>query len=389
MKIHEYQAKDLLKEYNIPIPEGELAESVEQIIAAAKKFNNKCVLKAQVHAGGRGKAGGIKLVKSEEEVKEYAGKLLGMKLVSNQTGAEGKIVKKILVTEISPIDKEMYLGIVVDRASSCPVIIASTEGGMEIEEVAAKSPELIIKEYINPALGLQSFQIRNILNRLKLDKEVKVGFADLINKLYKLFMEKDCSLIEINPLVITPDKNVTALDAKITFDDSALFRHKDLKDLRDIDEEEPLEVEASKYGLNYIKLDGSIGCMVNGAGLAMATMDLIKFAGHSPANFLDVGGGASVEAIENAFRILLSDKNVKAVFINIFGGILRCDNLAHGLVEATHKVKVNLPIIIRLEGTNVEEGREILKNSDLEFSVARTLTEAAELLAGLATITVN
>ena len=382
MKIHEYQAKALLKEYGIAIQEGEPAQNVQESVSMAAKLNNECVLKAQVHAGGRGKAGGIKLARTKEDVEKYANQLLGMKLISHQTGPEGKLVKKLLVSEIIDIKNELYLSIVIDRATACPVIMASAAGGMDIEEVAAKTPELIIKEFVNPMMGLQSFQIIRIVNKLGFPQETKKDAIKLISNLYRLFTDKDCSLVEINPLVITEDNKVLALDAKVDFDDSALYRHKDLQELRDINEEDPLEVEASKYGLNYIKLDGNIGCMVNGAGLAMATMDIIKLAGGSPANFLDVGGGASTETIEKAFKILLSDKNVKAVLINIFGGILRCDNLAQGVVEAAGKVKVDLPVIIRLEGTNVDEGREILRNSSLKFSIADSMTEAAQMVTG-------
>lgn len=380
MKVHEYQAKQLLKEFNVPVPKGYIAETKTEAITVAEKLNNNCVLKAQVHAGGRGKAGGIKLAKTKDEVEKYAEELIGMKLVSHQTGPEGKIVRTLLVEEVKEIEKELYLGIVIDRATACPVIMASSEGGMDIEEVAAKTPELIIKEYVNPLMGLQAFQVRNIVNKLKLHKDVQKEAIGLISNLYKLFIDKDCSLAEINPLVITSDKKVLALDAKLNFDDSALYRHKEIIELRDRNEEDPLEVEASKYSLNYIKLDGNVGCMVNGAGLAMATMDIIKLAGGSPANFLDVGGGASVEGIENAFKILLKDKNVKAVLINIFGGILRCDNLATGVVEAAQKTNIDLPIIIRLEGTNVEEGKQILQRSNLKFSVAGSMAEAAQMV---------
>jgi succinyl-CoA synthetase beta subunit len=380
MKVHEYQAKNLLKEFGIPVPAGEVAETTEKSIEIGDNLGNVCVLKAQVHAGGRGKAGGIKLAKTKEDVKKFANELIGMKLVSKQTGTEGKIVKKILIEEIKEIEKELYLGIVIDRSSACPVIMASSAGGMEIEEVAAKTPELIIKEYINPMIGFKPFQARNIVTKLNLPKEVHKEAMSFIANLYNLFISKDCSLAEINPLVLTKDNHILALDAKLNFDDSALHRHKDIQALRDTDEEDPLEVEASKYSLNYIKLDGNVGCMVNGAGLAMATMDIIKLAGSSPANFLDVGGGATVEGIENAFNILLKDKNVRAVLINIFGGILRCDNLAKGVVEAAEKSQVNLPVIIRLEGTNVEEGKNILKNSNLKFSVADTMAEAATMV---------
>lgn len=380
MKVHEYQAKEILREYDIPVPNGNIAQTADQALAIAEKFNYNCVLKAQVHAGGRGKAGGIKLARNKDEVKKYAEELIGKKLVSHQTGPEGKIVKIILVEEIKEIEKELYLGIVIDRATACPVIMASAAGGMEIEEVAAKNPELIIKKHVHPMLGLQPFQLKYIVNKLNLPKEVSKQAIELISNLYKVFIESDCSLAEINPLVITKNNHLLALDAKLNFDDNALYKHKTIQDLRDTNEEDPLEVEASKYNLNYIKLDGNVGCMVNGAGLAMATMDIIKLAGGSPANFLDVGGGASAEGIENAFKILLMDKNVKAVLINIFGGILRCDKLATGVVEAAKNTSIDFPIIIRLEGTNVDEGREILKNSNLKFSVAATMAEAAELV---------
>lgn len=380
MKVHEYQAKEILKKFNVPVPNGSIAQTVEQAVLIGQKLNNKCVLKAQIHAGGRGKGGGIKIAKSPEEVKKYAEQLIGMRLITHQTGPEGKTVKTILIEEVKDISKELYVGIVIDRSTACPVIMASTAGGMEIEEVAAKTPELIIKEYVNPMLGLQNFQVKNLINKLKLSKEVSKEAMELFNNLYRVFIENDCSLTEINPLVITTDNHLLALDAKLNFDDNALYRHKDIQALRDTNEEEPLEVEAFNYGLNYIKLDGNVGCMVNGAGLAMATMDIIKIAGGSPANFLDVGGGASTEAVENAFRILLLDNNVEAVLINIFGGILRCDKLATGVVEAAQKTNIALPIIIRLEGTNVDEGKEILKNSNLKFSVANSMAEAAELV---------
>lgn len=380
MKIHEYQAKEILAKFGVPIPRGFMANTTEEAIESGKNLNNNCVLKAQIHAGGRGKGGGIKLAKTSEDVRNYAKQLIGMNLITHQTGAEGKLVKKLLIEEVKEIVKEFYLGIVIDRGTACPVIMASAAGGMDIEEVALKNPELIIKEYVDPLLGLQAFQVRRVVNKLGIQKEITKDAMNLICNLYRLFIDCDCSLAEINPLVITSDNKILALDAKLNFDDNALFRHKDFVLLRDLDEEDPLEVEASKFGLNYIKLDGNVGCMVNGAGLAMATMDIIKLAGGSPANFLDVGGGATTEAIENAFRILLMDKNVKAVLINIFGGILRCDNLAKGVVEATQKTNIDLPIIIRLEGTNVDEGRKILNNSNLKFSVAQSMAEAAELV---------
>lgn len=380
MKIHEYQAKELFKSFGIPVPKGKVTDSSSEAVNISKDLNHVCVLKAQVHSGGRGKAGGIKLAKNRDEVNQFANELIGMKLVTHQTGPEGRIVKKILIEEIKEVSKELYLAVVVDRAKAAPVIIASASGGMEIEEISAKNPELIIKEHVNPLLGLQPFQARYICNQLQLTPEVTKQAIGVIRGLYNLFIQKDCSLAEINPLVITKDNQLIALDGKLNFDDNALTIHKDIAELRDLDEEDPLEVEASKFGLNYIKLDGNVGCMVNGAGLAMATMDIIKLAGGSPANFLDVGGGASVEAIENAFNILLMDKNVKAILINIFGGILRCDNLARGVVEATHKTNLNLPVIIRLEGTNVEEGTNILNESNLRFSVASNMAQAAELV---------
>ena len=380
MKVHEYQAKEILKKFDVPVPKGNTAKTVEQAVAIGKELGNKCVLKAQIHAGGRGKGGGVKLAKTAEEVKNYAETLIGMNLVTHQTGPEGKKVKTILLEELKGIEKELYLSVILDRSTACPVIMASASGGMDIEEVAAKTPELIIKERINPLMGIQTFQVMNIVKKLGIPKEASKEAVKLITNLYEAFMENDCSLAEINPLVLTSDNMVIALDAKMNFDDNALYRHPEIKEYRDLDEEDPLEVEASKFGLNYIKLDGNVGCMVNGAGLAMATMDIIKLAGGSPANFLDVGGGATTEAIENAFRILLMDENVKAVLINIFGGILRCDNLAKGVVEAAHKTKIDLPIIIRLEGTNVEEGKKILKDSNLTFSVAGTMAEAAKLV---------
>jgi succinyl-CoA synthetase beta subunit len=386
MKVHEYQAKKLLKEFSVPVPEGYLAETVKEAQSIGECLKYHCVLKAQVHAGGRGKAGGIKVAKTSEEVQTHANQLLGMKLVSHQTGPEGKIVHKLLIEEVKEIEREIYLGIVVDRGTACPVIMASSAGGMDIEEVAAKTPELIFKEHVNPLLGLQPFQSLNLVKQLEIPKGLRKEAITLITNLYKLFMDKDCTLAEINPLVITKDGKVLALDAKLNFDDSALFRHKEVQELRDLHEEDPLEVEASKHSLNYIKLDGNVGCMVNGAGLAMATMDIIKLAGGSPANFLDVGGGASVEAIESAFKILLKDENVKAVLINIFGGILRCDNLAKGVVEAAQNTQIDLPIIIRLEGTNVEEGKRILKESTLEFSVASSMAEAADMVTQAVTV---
>lgn len=383
MKIHEYQAKQLFRQYGIKTPEGILASSIEEAIKASEKTNFPCVIKAQVHSGARGKAGGIKLAKNIDELKTFSSQIIGMELKSVQTGAESKKVRKVLIEQGIDISKELYLSITLDRASETAVIIASTEGGMDIEKVASETPEKIIKEHINPVFGIQDYNLKNIAYAL--DVENKKDFCILLKNLYKLFIDKDCSLVEINPLVITKQNELIALDAKINFDDNALFKHPDIVEMRDPDEENPLEVEASKYSLNYIKLDGTIGCMVNGAGLAMTTMDIIKLAGFEPANFLDVGGGASSENIENAFKLLLKDKNVKAVFINIFGGILRCDVLAEGIKHAISKLDITIPIIVRMEGTNKEQGAEILKTSGLKFSVANNLNEAISLLETLKT----
>jgi len=384
MKIHEYQAKGLLRDFGIPVPNGEPAFSVDEAKKIASKLGGKVVIKAQIHAGGRGKAGGVKLVSSVDEAEKAAKQILGMNLISKQTGPEGKIVKRLLVEEASDIKNELYLGIVLDRAAMCPVIMASTEGGMEIEEVAEKTPEKILKEYVDPAVGLRPFQASKLAFGLGLAPEVIRKASDFIMKLYKLYETMDCTLAEINPLVITGGGEVIALDAKMTFDDNAMFRHKDLIKLRDLDEEDTLEVEASKYSLNYIKLDGNVGCMVNGAGLAMATMDIIKLSGGYPANFLDVGGGASAEQVENAFKILTSDKNVKAILINIFGGILRCDRVAEGMIEAAKKVEMKFPIVVRLEGTNADLGSRLLEESGLTFHVAKGFSEAAKKVVELA-----
>ncbi|MBS1850830.1 MAG: ADP-forming succinate--CoA ligase subunit beta [Acidobacteria bacterium] len=388
MKIHEYQAKGILKKYGVAVPRGEMVESREEAEAAAKNLFSAgatgVVVKAQIHAGGRGKGGGVKIAKSVEEAGDLAAKMLGMKLVTHQTGPEGKIVGRLLIEETLPIEKELYLGIVVDRAEAKPVFMASAAGGMEIEEVAAKDPDAILKEYITPGMGLGAFQARKLAFKLGLSGKQINEAVRFMTGLYKAFEETDSSLMEINPFITCTDGRLFALDAKINFDDNAMFRHPDLKELRDITEEDPLEVEASKYSLNYIKLDGNVGCMVNGAGLAMATMDIIKYAGGMPANFLDVGGGANAEQVTHAFEILLSDKNVKAVLINIFGGILRVDTLANGVVEAARKTKIQLPIVLRLEGTNVEQGREILKQSGLNFLVAETMKDAAEKVVAAA-----
>ena len=378
MKIHEYQAKEILKENGVPVPKGGVAFSPEEARAIAKELGSTVVVKAQIHAGGRGKGGGVKLAKNDEEAYEFAKKILGMMLVTHQTGPEGKEVKRLLVEQGMNIKKELYLGIVIDRANGCPVIMASEAGGMEIEEVASKTPEKILKVFIDPAVGLATFQAMQLALGLKQDKDVTRKIADFITKLYNVFIKYDCSLAEINPLLITGDGEVLALDAKINFDDNALFRHKQLMELRDYDEEEQLEIEASKHDLNYIKLDGTIGCMVNGAGLAMATMDIIKLAGGEPANFLDVGGGASEERVAAAFEILMADKNVKAVLINIFGGIVRCDRVARGIISALQKIKVAIPVIVRLAGTNAGEAGALLENSGMNFVVAESLKDAAE-----------
>ena len=388
MKIHEYQAKAILKKYGVAVPRGEMATSREQAEAAAKNLfaagATGVVVKAQIHAGGRGKGGGVKIAKSVEEATELAGKMLGMNLVTHQTGPEGKLVQRLLIEETLPIEKELYLGILVDRAEGKPVFMASAAGGMDIEQVAAENPDAILKQHVDPGMGLEAFQARKIAFKLGLKGPQINQAVQFLTGLYRAFLDTDASLLEINPFITTTDGRLFALDAKINFDDNALFRHADFKELRDVTEEDPLEVEASKYNLNYIKLDGNVGCMVNGAGLAMATMDIIKYAGGMPANFLDVGGGANAEQVTHAFEILLSDKNVKAVLINIFGGILRVDTLATGVVEAAQKTHIQLPIVLRLEGTNVEAGREILKNSGLNFIVANTMKDAAEKVVAAA-----
>ncbi len=384
MKIHEYQAKDILKKYNVPVPEGHVAFSIDEAVAVAKQLPTKvAVVKAQIHAGGRGKGGGVKIAKNPQEVEQYARQMLGMKLVTHQTGPEGKEVKKLLIEQGNDIERELYMGMVLDRSVSRFVMMASTEGGVEIEKVAAETPEKILKEWIDPRVGFQPFQARNLAFGLGLEGKQVSNAVKFMMALYKAFMANDCSLAEINPLVVTKQGEVLALDAKINFDDSALFRHKDIIELRDLDEEEPLEVEASKYNLNYIKLDGNVGCMVNGAGLAMATMDIIKLAGGEPANFLDVGGGANVETVRNGFKIILADPNVKAILINIFGGIVRCDRVAQGVIEAVQSIEVNIPIVVRLAGTNAEEAGEMLQNSDIDFVVADNLADAAQKVVGV------
>ncbi|MBV9181455.1 MAG: ADP-forming succinate--CoA ligase subunit beta [Acidobacteria bacterium] len=388
MKIHEYQAKAILKKYGVAVPRGEMAETKEEAEVHAKALfdagASAVVVKAQIHAGGRGKGGGVKIARSVEEAADVAAKMLGMMLVTHQTGPEGKRVQRLLVEETLPIENELYLGIVVDRGEAKPVFMASRSGGMEIEQVAAENPGAILKEYITPGLGLGAFQARKLAFQLGLKPEQILEAVRFMTGLFRAFEETDSSLLEINPFITTKEGGLFALDAKINFDDNALLRHPELKQLRDITEEDPLEVEASKYSLNYIKLEGNVGCMVNGAGLAMATMDIIKYAGGMPANFLDVGGGANAEQVTHAFEILLSDKSVKAVLINIFGGILRVDTLARGVVEAAKKTQIQLPVVLRLEGTNVEEGREILKQSGLNFIVAETMRDAAEKVVAAA-----
>ena len=378
MKIHEYQGKALLKEYGVPVPRGIVARTPEEAEAAARELGTDIVVvKAQIHAGGRGKGGGVKLAKSPEEAKEIASQILGMQLITHQTGPEGREVKTLLIEEGLPIDREFYLGITLDRVTGRNVFMASSEGGIDIEKVAEETPELILKETIDPSVGLRGFQARKLAFGLGIPNELINQAAKFMLSLYDAYEKMDASLVEINPFLLTKDNRLIALDAKVTFDDNAMYRHKDYADLRDLDEEEPLEIEASKHDLSYIKLDGNIGCMVNGAGLAMATMDIIKLAGGEPANFLDVGGGASQERVEQAFKILLADDNVKAVLINIFGGIVRCDMVAHGVVAAIKNLGVSIPIVARLEGTNVEEGRRVLRDSGINILTAEGMADAA------------
>ncbi len=382
MKIHEYQAKELFKKYGVPIPEGRVANSPDEAAGIAKTLGGyPVVVKAQIHAGGRGKGGGVKLAQSESEVQSVAGQIIGMDLITHQTGPGGRRVKKVLVEQGLNIEKELYLSIIPDRAIAKIVVMASEAGGMDIEEVAAETPEKIIRVPINPLQGIQAYHCREVAFGLNLAPTVIKPFVVMLKNLYRLFVDNDCSLVEINPLVITAEETVIALDAKINFDDNALFRHKDIAEYRDPGEEDPLEVEASKHNLNYINLDGNVGNMVNGAGLAMATMDLIKQAGAEPANFLDVGGGASAEMVENGFKIILSDPNVKGILINIFGGILRCDVLAEGVVKAAQKTNINVPVVVRMEGTNIEEGRRILAESGLKLTTATDLKDAAQKVA--------
>ncbi len=379
MKIHEYQAKEILRMYNVPVPRGREAFTVDEAVSIAEELGTDVVVvKAQIHAGGRGKGGGIKLARSMDEVRKLSEQIFGMNLVTHQTGPEGRIVKKLLIEEGMDIARELYLGIVLDRAASQLVIMASTEGGVEIEKVAGETPEKILKEWINPAIGLQPYQARKLAFGLGLEGGQVGNAVKFMLALYRAFIETDSSLAEINPLIVTGDGQVIALDAKMNFDDNADYRHKNFEELRDLDEEDPLEVEASKYHLNYIKLDGNVGCMVNGAGLAMSTMDIIKLAGGEPANFLDVGGGANVETVRDGLKIILSDPNVKAILINIFGGIVRCDRVAKGVIEAANTVKITIPVVVRLEGTNAEEANELLRKSEMDFIVATTLEDAAE-----------
>jgi succinyl-CoA synthetase beta subunit len=384
MKIHEYQAKAILAKYGVPVPEGTVVQTAAEAARVAERLGGGVtVVKAQIHAGGRGKGGGVKVVKSVEEALQAAEKIIGMNLVTHQTGPRGQKVGRVLVEQGLKIKRELYLGIVIDRSSEKPVLMASQEGGVEIEKVAEETPDRIFKEYINPAVGLAAFQTRKLAFALGLEGPQIGQATKFMMAVWEAFRGTDASLIEINPLIVTGDGNLLALDAKMTFDDNALYRHPDFKDMRDLSEEDPLEIEASKYSLNYIKLDGTIGCMVNGAGLAMATMDIIKLAGGEPANFLDVGGGANAEQIKNAFRILMSDTSVKAVLINIFGGILRCDILAEGVIAAVRDLGVPVPIVIRMEGTNVEQGKQMLHESGLNFTTADTMSEAADKVVAL------
>ena len=385
MKIHEYQAKAILARYGVTTPRGEVAFTKEEAREAARRLKSQvCVVKAQIHAGGRGKGGGVKLARSADEAAEIASQILGMNLVTAQTGPQGRIVKRLLIEEGLDIKRELYLGLLIDRETGRPVFMASASGGMEIEQVAKENPGAILREHIHPAVGLQPYQARKIAFGLGLTGEQATGATPFFQALYRAFIDTDASMVEINPCVVTGDGKLVALDAKVAFDDNALFRHKDLRELRDLDEEDPLEVEASKYGLNYIKLDGAVACMVNGAGLAMATMDIIKYTGGSPANFLDVGGGATADQVKNAFHILLSDPEVRAVFINIFGGILRCDVLATGVVAAAKDLHVKIPIVVRMEGTNVERGQQILRESGLNFTIADGMKDGAQKVVALA-----
>ncbi|MBR8663876.1 ADP-forming succinate--CoA ligase subunit beta [Bacillus paralicheniformis] len=384
MNIHEYQGKEVLRQYGVAVPEGKVAFTADEAVKAAEALSSSVyVVKAQIHAGGRGKAGGVKIAKSKEEVKAYADELLGKTLVTHQTGPDGQQIKRLLIEEGCDIKKEYYVGLVLDRATSRIVLMASEEGGTEIEEVAEKTPEKIVKEVIDPAVGLQGYQARKIAFAINIPKELVGQAVKFMMGLYKAFTEKDCSIAEINPLVVTGDGKVMALDAKLNFDSNALYRQKDILEYRDLDEEDPKEIEASKYDLSYISLDGNIGCMVNGAGLAMSTMDIIKHYGGEPANFLDVGGGATAEKVTEAFKIILSDQNVKGIFVNIFGGIMKCDVIAEGVVEATKQVSLTLPLVVRLEGTNVDLGKKILDDSGLNITSAESMADGAQKIVSL------
>ncbi|AUJ51799.1 ADP-forming succinate--CoA ligase subunit beta [Staphylococcus hominis] len=384
MNIHEYQGKEIFRAMGVAVPEGRVAFTAEEAVEKAKELNSDVyVVKAQIHAGGRGKAGGVKIAKSLSEVETYANELLGKQLVTHQTGPEGKEVKRLYIEEGCDIQKEYYVGFVIDRATDRITLMASEEGGTEIEEVAAKTPEKIFKETIDPVIGLSPFQARRIAFNINIPKESVNKAAKFLLSLYNVFVEKDCSIVEINPLVTTGDGDVLALDAKLNFDDNALFRHKDILELRDLEEEDPKEIQASKYDLSYIALDGDIGCMVNGAGLAMATMDTINHFGGNPANFLDVGGGATKEKVTEAFKIILGDDNVKGIFVNIFGGIMKCDVIAEGIVAAVKEVELTLPLVVRLEGTNVKRGKEILNESGLAIEPAATMAEGAQQIVKL------
>lgn len=384
MNIHEYQAKEILRKYSVTVPRGKVVFKKEEAVQAVKELGGSIfMVKAQIHAGGRGKGGGVKIAKSIDEVEKFTEDMLDSKLVTHQTGPEGKTVQRVLIEEGIDIARELYLGIVLDRSVSKLVIMASTEGGVEIEKVAAENPDAIFKIYVEPSVALQTFQARELAFKLGLSGAQVKSAVKFIMALYKAFVQSDASLAEINPLVVTGSGGIIALDAKMNFDDSALYRHPEIEEMRDLNEEDPLEVEAHKFDLNYIKLDGNVGCMVNGAGLAMATMDIIKLAGGMPANFLDVGGTASVETVRNGFEILLSDKNVKAVLVNIFGGIVRCDRVAKGIIEAAQEIDVKVPMVIRLAGTNSEEAAQMLKESDMNFEVASSLEEAAQKVVSL------
>jgi succinyl-CoA synthetase beta subunit len=384
MKVHEYQGKEILRKYGVAVPRGHVVDNPQHAREVARELGGRVVVKAQIHAGGRGKGGGVKLAKTADEAAELTKQMLGMTLVTHQTGPEGRVVRKVLIEEALNIDKELYLGITLDRKIGKPVVMASAQGGMEIEEVAARDPKAIHREPIDAVLGIQPFQARRVAYAIGLKGNAFKKAVDFLQKLVKAYVDTDASLAEINPLLITKEEDVLALDAKMNFDDNAMFRHPDIVEMRDLNEEDPLEVEASKFGLNYIKLDGTVGCMVNGAGLAMATMDIIKHAGGEPANFLDVGGGASAEQVKNAFRIILSDKNVKAILINIFGGIMRCDRIAEGVVQASKEIGLPVPLVVRLEGTNVELGKEILQKSGLDIIAADEMKDAAEKVVAAA-----